>query len=82
MAIAVVVILIPNAPLIAITIWSQVINAIALPAVLISMIFIINNKKIMGAYVNNRLQNIVAWVSIGVIIAFTVMLMFPQLIKL
>jgi NRAMP (natural resistance-associated macrophage protein)-like metal ion transporter len=82
MAIAVVIILIPNAPLIPITIWSQVINAIALPAVLISMIFIVNNKKIMGAYINNKFQNTVAWLAVAVIIAFTVMLIFPQVIKI
>lgn len=81
MAIAVVVILIPNAPLIAITIWSQVINAIALPAVLISMIFIINNKKIMGAYVNNKVQNTVAWLGVGIILAFTIMLIIPQILQ-
>jgi len=82
MAIAVVIILIPNAPLIPITIWSQVINAIALPAVLISMIFIVNNKKIMGAHINNKFQNTVAWLAVAVIITFTVMLIFPQIVKL
>lgn len=82
MAIAVVIILIPNAPLIPITIWSQVINAIALPAVLISMIFIVNNKKIMGTYVNNKFQNTVTWLAVAVIIAFTVMLIFPQIIQI
>ncbi|MEK6732433.1 MAG: Nramp family divalent metal transporter [Candidatus Omnitrophota bacterium] len=82
MTIAVVIILIPNAPLIPITIWSQVINAIALPAVLISMIFIVNNKKIMGVHINNKFQNTVAWFAVAVIIAFTVMLIFPQIIKI
>ncbi|MDP2911766.1 MAG: Nramp family divalent metal transporter [Candidatus Omnitrophota bacterium] len=82
MAISVVIILIPNAPLIPITIWSQVINAIALPAVLISMIFIVNNKKIMGVHINNKFQNAVAWLTVVVIITFTVMLIFPQIIKI
>lgn len=81
MAIAVVIILIPNAPLIPITIWSQVINAIALPAVLISMIFIVNNKKIMGVHINNKFQNTVAWLAVAVIMIFTAMLIFPQIIK-
>jgi NRAMP (natural resistance-associated macrophage protein)-like metal ion transporter len=53
----VIIVLIPNAPLIAITIWTQILNAILLPVVLICMIIMVNNKKIMGAHVNNRVQN-------------------------
>ena len=55
-AVGVLIILLPNAPLIAITIWSQVLNAMLLPAVLISMILMVNNKRIMGKYVNNIFQ--------------------------
>lgn len=72
--IAVIIILIPNAPLIAITIWAQIINAILLPVVLISMITMINNKKIMGKYTNNRFQNSVAWSTIVILITLTAML--------
>lgn len=60
MAVAVFIILIPNAPLIAITIWTQILNAMLLPIVLVSMIIMVNNKKIMGEYTNNSFQNIVA----------------------
>jgi len=42
--ISVVIILIPNAPLIPISLWSQVINGILLPVVLISMMILINKK--------------------------------------
>jgi len=45
---SVLIILIPNAPLIAISLWSQVINGMLLPVVLICMILLVNNKKIMG----------------------------------
>jgi len=55
------IILIPNAPLIKISIWSQVINGILLPVVLVCMMLIINNKEIMGKHVNNRFYNIVGW---------------------
>lgn len=72
--IAIIIILIPNAPLIAITIWSQVINAMLLPVVLISMITMVNNKKIMGKYTNNRFQNSVGWSTTVILIALTAML--------
>lgn len=59
--IGVVIILVPNAPLISITIWTQVLNAILLPIVLICMMIIVNKQEIMANYRNNRLQNIIGW---------------------
>ncbi len=55
------IILIPNAPLIKISIWSQIINGILLPVVLVCMMVLINNKEIMGKYVNGRVYNVVGW---------------------
>jgi len=81
MAIAVIIILLPNAPLIAITIWSQVINAMLLPVVLISMILMVNNRRIMGNYVNNSFQNTVGWSTTVILIALTVMLIVSPLIS-
>ena len=73
--IAVVIILIPNAPLIAITIWTQVLNAILLPVVLICMMLIINKTEIMGEYTNKQYQNVIGWTtSIILIILSTVLL--------
>ena len=43
MAISVGIILLPGAPLIGITIWSQVMNAVLLPVVIISMIIMVND---------------------------------------
>jgi NRAMP (natural resistance-associated macrophage protein)-like metal ion transporter len=59
--VGVIIILIPNAPLISITIWTQVLNAILLPIVLICMMIIVNKKEIMGDYVNKGYQNIIGW---------------------
>ena len=73
--IAVVIILIPNAPLIAITIWTQVLNAVLLPIVLICMMVIINKTEIMGEHVNKQYQNVIGWTtSIILIILSTVLL--------
>jgi NRAMP (natural resistance-associated macrophage protein)-like metal ion transporter len=62
------IILIPNAPLIAITIWTQVLNAILLPVVLVCMMLIVNNKEIMEQYTNNKPQNIIGWATTIVLI--------------
>jgi Mn2+/Fe2+ NRAMP family transporter len=69
-----VIILIPDAPLIAISIWSQVLNGILLPVVLVSMILLINNKKIMGNYTNKPFQNIIGWSAVGIIVMLSVVL--------
>ncbi|MGA2547040.1 MAG: Nramp family divalent metal transporter [Rectinemataceae bacterium] len=66
--VSVVIILLPGAPLIQITIWSQVINGILLPVVLISMLVIINKKEVMGEHVNKPLGNVIGWVTAVVLL--------------
>jgi NRAMP (natural resistance-associated macrophage protein)-like metal ion transporter len=66
--VSVVIILLPGAPLIQITIWSQVINGILLPVVLISMLVIINKKEVMGEHVNKPLGNIIGWATAVVLL--------------
>jgi len=66
------VILTPNLPLVKITILSQVVNGVVLPFVLIFMLLLINKKELMGAYVNSRLFNAVAWTTTVVMIGLTV----------
>ncbi len=80
LVISAIIILIPNAPLIDISIWSQVLNGILLPVVLISMILLINNKKIMGNYINKPVQNIIGWSAVGILIALSVALLVLPLL--
>jgi Mn2+/Fe2+ NRAMP family transporter len=70
------IIMIPGAPLIAITIWTQVLNAILLPVVLICMMIIVNNKEIMEEYTNNRMQNIIGWSTTTILILLSAFLLF------
>lgn len=65
------IILMPNAPLIAISLWSQKINGIILPVVLICMMLIVNNKDVMGEYVNKRIGNIIGWTTIIILTGLT-----------
>jgi len=77
----VIIILIPNAPLIAITLWSQIINGLLLPVVLVCMILLVNNKKIMGKHVNKPVQNIIGWVSIAILVGLSMTLILMPLLK-
>ena len=80
LVISAIIILIPNAPLISISLWSQVINGILLPVVLVSMILLINNPKIMGKNVNQPYQNIIGWGAVIVLIALSITLLVLPLI--
>ena len=65
------IILIPNAPLIIISYWSQIINGLLLPVVLISMIRLVNKKKIMGEYTNKTIQNLIGWGTVVILIGLS-----------
>jgi len=75
LVISAIIILLPNAPLIQISIWSQVLNGILLPVVLVSMILLINNKKIMGNYVNKPYQNIIGWSAVTILVGLSIALL-------
>lgn len=75
------IILIPGAPLIQISIWSQVINGILLPVVLVSMIILINNRKIMGNYVNKPLQNFIGWSAVIILTGLSLTLVILPLFE-
>ncbi len=73
-AIGALIILIPNAPLIAIMLISQVVNGVMLPFVLIFMLLLVNNKDIMGEYTNTKTFDIIAWATVVIMIVLTVAL--------
>jgi len=70
------IILIPHAPLIKITLWTQVINGIMLPIVLVSMILLVNNKEIMGTHTNKKFANVTGWATIVILTGLSVSLLF------
>lgn len=69
------IILLPGLNLIAIMLVSQVVNGILLPFLLIFMMVIVNDRSIMGRHTNSRLNNVLAWSTIVIVIALTVILM-------
>ncbi len=73
------IILIPNAPLIAIMYISQVVNGAVLPFVLIFMLRLINNRRIMGKYINGPVFNAIAWITVIIMIVLTLLMTFDQI---
>jgi Mn2+/Fe2+ NRAMP family transporter len=70
---AALVLLIPGEQLVRIVLWSQVLNGVVLPFVLIFMLLLINKKELMGEYVNTRLFNMVAWSTTVLIVGLSLM---------
>jgi len=68
------IILVPDAPLIAIMYISQVVNGAVLPFVLIFMLRLINDKRLMGDFVNGPVFNIIAWATVVIVMALTVVM--------
>src|SRR6202140_4634016 len=72
------VLLIPKFPLVHIMVLSQVVNGAVLPFVLIFMLLLINDGELMGEYVNSRQFNIVAWVTVVVMVVLTLAMVITQ----
>lgn len=78
-----VAVIVPGSPLLFIIFGSQVLNGMLLPIVLILMLLLINNKRLMGAWTNNVAFNAIAWATVAIVGALTVVstvqLIFPSL---
>jgi NRAMP (natural resistance-associated macrophage protein)-like metal ion transporter len=78
-----VVALIPGFNPIDAMIWSQVVNGVLLPIILIFMLKIINNKDVMGEYTNSRWYNLIVWLTVIALVAFSIIILvtsiFPNL---
>lgn len=62
------VILFPDLPLIPIMFYSQVINGILLPVILIFMLMLVNDRRIMGGFTNGWTMNFISIATIAVLI--------------
>ncbi|MEK7131588.1 MAG: divalent metal cation transporter [Patescibacteria group bacterium] len=75
-----VLVLLPSVSMLKIMIFSQDINGILLPFILIFVMKIVNNKKIMGEHVNGLIGNIISWLTIAGIILATIILLVSSFI--
>src|SRR5471032_1833362 len=72
------VLLIPNFPLVRIILLSQMFNGVVLPFVLIFMLMLTNDRELMGDHVNSRAFNVIAWITVVVMIALTILMVLTQ----
>jgi len=55
--------IVPNLPLIRVLLVTQVINGLLLPIVLFAVLRLVNNREVMGRYVNGPIYNAAAWLT-------------------
>ena len=70
------VVMLPHLKLLQVVQQTQVLAGVLLPVILVMMLLLINRKDLMGAYVNARWMNVVAWITVGVVAALSVALLF------
>ncbi len=79
------IILLPIKSLVDAMLASQTLNGVLLPIILIVMLRLINDKRLMGKYVNGRIFNIISWAMVIVLIFLTGVLVvtstFPGLLS-
>jgi len=80
--VAALLILVPGAPLVFIMVLASVVNGLLLPFVLIYALTLVNNKKLMGDYVNPKFHNIVSWGTIVVLTVLTIIFVITLLIPM
>jgi len=79
------VVLIPGAPLVVITLFVQVVAVTLLPAALVFLILLLNDKQTMGEYCNTARQNLIGGIIVAAIIVLSslygVSVLFPNLFQ-
>ncbi|MFA6345717.1 MAG: divalent metal cation transporter, partial [Syntrophales bacterium] len=68
-----------DVPLISIMYYSQVVNGLLLPVVLVFMLILVNDRRIMGDYTNSRGMNAFSWLTVGILILLSCALVFAAL---
>ncbi|HEV2324677.1 MAG TPA: Nramp family divalent metal transporter [Terracidiphilus sp.] len=76
---AVTVLVLPDAQLVNFAIWSQVLNGVLLPVIIILMLLLINRHDLMGEHKNSRLWNVIAWATSVIVIAMTLVMLWGMI---
>ena len=79
------VVLIPGAPLVLITLFVQVVAVTLLPAALVFLILLLNDKKHMGEYCNTLTENLIGGFIVVTIVVLSTLygisVLFPQMFQ-
>ncbi len=74
--------LVPHVPVIKLLLWTQVLNGILLPIILVFILILINDKRLTGELKNTRLYNFLGWGTFAMITTAVVVMLGSQLLDL
>lgn len=74
--------LIPNVPVIKLLVWTQVLNGVLLPIILVFVMLLINDERLTGKLKNTRFYNILGWGTVAMISLAVLTLLGSQLLDL
>ncbi len=80
-AVGALVAIIPGLPLFRVLIVTQFINGLLLPVLLVAILRLAGDRKLMGAYVNGRVYNAVAWLTVIIVSALSLLLVVVTLFQ-
>jgi Mn2+/Fe2+ NRAMP family transporter len=78
-AVAALAVLIPGVPLVPMILLSQDVNGLILPAILVYMLILVNDRRLMGRFVNSRVANLIAGVTVAGLIVLSILLLTSSL---
>jgi len=74
-----VAVLLPGVPLVPLILFSQDVNGLILPAILIYMLVLVNDRRVLGKHVNGPVANAISIATVGLLITLTALLIFSSL---
>ena len=75
LAVTAVVMILPGVPIAGVAIGTQTLDGILLPVLLVFILLLVNNRRLMGRYVNGRAANAVGGVAVAALILLTGLLL-------
>src|SRR5919199_2000161 len=69
-------VLVPGVPLVSMILLSQEINGLILAAILIYMLVLVNDRHVLGRYVNGRFANVVGGLTVALLVILSALLLF------
>jgi len=71
---------IPHLPLIRVLLVTQVINGLLLPIILFAVMRLVNDRELMGAFVNGWMYNLGAWLTVIIVTALSLLLILATVL--
>lgn len=77
-----IIVLLPKISLVGIMLFTQQLAGMLSPIILIFMVRLTNKKDVMGKYINNKVQNIIIWITVTFIIILSIIIFLSPIIDM